>query len=69
MSSGRYDRRMIYRPAYTARERRELEKLTRLAKDGVVPPYRYAMVKRLILDGLSAREAVSASRGPRHPLT
>lgn len=62
MSTGRYDRGMIYRPAYTTRERRELEELTRLAKAGVVRPAYYAIARKLVLDGLSAREAASASR-------
>lgn len=62
MTFGRYDRGMMYRPAYTARERRELEELARLARDGTVPPYRYGIVKKLILDGMTARQAASASR-------
>ena len=55
---------MQSRPAYSARQRRELARLARLAADGSVRPRAYLDAKRLVLDGLSATEAARAARPP-----
>lgn len=56
---------MQMRPAYTERQRRELARLARFAKEGRIRAGAYATAKRLVLDGASALEAATRARPPR----
>lgn len=46
------------RPAYSARERRELRLLVDFARRGRIPPARYGEAKKLVLEGYTADGAV-----------